>query len=411
MFKVTSLSFFYSLMAISRSPPLSSHISELNAKKMMYVSGDRGVQLQLRTGQYVKLNIETEIVPAVTNLTRKVVNEELERILSEPEHNASLLSGAAEKPYKLVFKADLGDTIYKDSKIKAKENDVEVALYDTVSNSVVRHGPLSSIKVEICALNGDFGSNNGRWSTSEFKHNIVHQREDKAKLLKGETVMTLKEGVGHINFITFTGNSKRTRSSRYRLGAIVHLPCHQQHVGEAVSNPFRVKESRGNTKHYPPSLKDEIWRLVNISKDGHVHDRLFRHLKIQTVDDLLRFDNPTDRPLLQKTFGRSSRKLRETLKHAKTSCNPPPPAVTFEGQNCHSQNIIINSDDDKQHVEETQAFAHTFAGPMASLQHQDQLGTGQDFGQPSTSTPQVAGADINGQFDFETELLELLYTP
>ncbi|XP_015968652.1 calmodulin-binding protein 60 B-like isoform X1 [Arachis duranensis] len=353
----------------------------------------------IRTGKFVKLNIETEIVPALTKFIRKVVKEELESKLSVEDLKASLHSGAAEKPYKLVFKADLGDTIYKDSKIKAKENDVEVALYDTVSNSVVRHGPLSSIKVEICALNGDFGSNNGRWSTSEFKHNIVHQREDKAMLLKGETVITLKEGVGHINFITFTGNSKRTRSSRYRLGAIVHLPCHQQHVGEAVSNPFRVKESRGNTKNFPPSPKDEIWRLVNISKDGHVHDRLFRHLKIQTVEDLLRFDNPTDRPLLQKTFGQGSRKLRETLKHAKTSC---------QGQKCHSQNIIINSDDDKQHVEETLAFAHTFPGPMASLQHQDQLGKGQDFVQPSTSTPHVAGADSNGQFDFETELFELL---
>ncbi|XP_025662410.1 calmodulin-binding protein 60 B isoform X1 [Arachis hypogaea] len=369
----------------------------------------------IRTGKYVKLNIETEIVPALTKFIRKVVKEELESKLSVAELKASLHSGvtttsarAAEKRYKLVFKGDLGDTIYKDSKIKAKENDVEVSLYDTVSNSVVTHGPLSSIKVEICALNGDFGSN-GRWSTSEFKHNIVHQREDKAMLLKGKTVITLKEGVGHIN-MSFTGNSKRTRSSRYRLGAIVHLPCHQQHVGEAVSNPFRVKESRGNKKHYPPSPKDEIWRLVNISKDGHVHDRLFRHLKIQTVDDLLRFDNPTDLPLLQKTFGQSPRKLRETLKHAKTSCYPPP-AVTCQGQKCHPQNIIINSDDDKQHVEETLAFAHTFPGPMASLQHQDQLGTGQDFVQPSTSTPHVAGADNNGQFDFEKELFELLYIP
>ncbi|MED6134446.1 hypothetical protein PIB30_037242 [Stylosanthes scabra] len=117
-----------------------------------------------------------------------------------------------------------------------------------MDNSIVTVGPLSSIKVRICALKGEFGSNNnGRWSTTEFKDNIFQQREDKATLLKGETVITLKKGVGRISNIAITDNSKRTRSRRYRLGAIVHSPASsQEHVAEAVSNPFMVKESRGH---------------------------------------------------------------------------------------------------------------------------------------------------------------------
>ncbi|XLU94092.1 hypothetical protein S245_008444, partial [Arachis hypogaea] len=77
-----------------------------------------------------------------------------------------------------------------------------------------------------------------------IENKLANEQELKSIEKKIDEMRQLKEGVGHIN-MSFTGNSKRTRSSRYRLGAIVHLPCHQEHVGEAVSNPFRVKESRG----------------------------------------------------------------------------------------------------------------------------------------------------------------------
>ncbi|MED6195847.1 hypothetical protein PIB30_041725 [Stylosanthes scabra] len=351
-------------------------------------------------GNHVKLNLETDIVPALTKTIRKVLAEKLEHTFSEVpagvllELRQSLPSGAtagtssrAWKPYKLVFKDDLADTIYRDSKIKAREEeDVEIALYDTITNSIVTDGLLSSIKVRICALKGEF-NNGSSWSTTEFKNNIFHQREDKAALLKGETIITLKKGVGRISNISFTDNSKRTRSGRYRLGAIVHSPAfYQEHVTEAVTNPFMVKESRGNKKHYPPSPKDDIWRLVNISKDGNIHKRLSQDLQIKTVEDLLRFDNQAHLTLLQKAFGQSSRKLRETIKHAR-SCYLPT-AVTCQGQNCHSHNILNSyHHDDKQHVEETVTMAHTFPGPMGILQQQ-----GTDFVQPSASTPQVDSA-------------------
>lgn len=40
-------------------------------------------------------------------------------------------------------------------------------------------------------------------------------------------------------------------------------------------------------KHYPPVLKDEVWRLEKIGKDGSFHKRLNKS-GILTVEDFLR---------------------------------------------------------------------------------------------------------------------------
>jgi hypothetical protein len=40
-------------------------------------------------------------------------------------------------------------------------------------------------------------------------------------------------------------------------------------------------------KHYPPTLKDEVWRLEKIGKDGSFHKRLNKS-GISTVEDFLR---------------------------------------------------------------------------------------------------------------------------
>lgn len=40
-------------------------------------------------------------------------------------------------------------------------------------------------------------------------------------------------------------------------------------------------------KHYPPALKDEVWRLEKIGKDGAFHKKL-NAKGINTVEDFLR---------------------------------------------------------------------------------------------------------------------------
>ena len=141
-------------------------------------------------------------------------------------------------------------TIFTHSNIKAKNGrPVEIALYDIRSQSIVTDGSLSSIKIKICVICGEFGSN-GRddWNTDEFKANISLERENKGKLLRGNEAIALNNGVGHITEIEFTDNSKWTRSRHFRLGAIVLSTSNEANIKEAISNRFMVKDSRGECK-------------------------------------------------------------------------------------------------------------------------------------------------------------------
>ncbi|XP_020243633.1 uncharacterized protein LOC109821886 [Asparagus officinalis] len=52
--------------------------------------------------------------------------------------------------------------------------------------------------------------------------------------------------------------------------------CEGIRVQEAKKEAFNVKDNRGELykKHYTPALKDEVWRLEKIRKDGSFHKRL-----------------------------------------------------------------------------------------------------------------------------------------
>ena len=123
---------------------------------------------------------------------------------------------------------------------------MEIALYDIRSQSIVTDGPLSSIKIKICVLNGEFCSTD--WNTDEFKANISRERENKGKLLKGDEAIALNNGIGHITNLMFTDNSKCTRSRHFRLGAIVLSTSNEANIKEATSNRFMVKDCRGECK-------------------------------------------------------------------------------------------------------------------------------------------------------------------
>ncbi|KAL4370249.1 hypothetical protein AHAS_Ahas06G0046900 [Arachis hypogaea] len=273
-------------------------------------------------GKYLRfaLDIEKEIVPCVAKFVQKLVREEMERFL-RLRQTMNETGAHVVKSFELVFKNDLPATVFTHSNIKAKDGSpIQIALYDARSQLIVTDDPLlSSIKVKIYVLKGEFGGDeNENWSTKEFKANISRERENRGELLKGDTVITLKNGVGYIGKIMFTDNSKCTWSRHFRLGAIVSSTSHQATIKEAISNPFIVKDSRGdlNQKQYPPSLNDEVYRLENISKGGKIHERLLE-IGIKTVKDLLQLyeTNPT---LLQEKFGKLSRKLKGTIDHANT---------------------------------------------------------------------------------------------
>ncbi|KAG4997445.1 hypothetical protein JHK82_028219 [Glycine max] len=177
--------------------------------------------------------------------------------------------------------------------------------------------------VEICALNGEFGSNGSEdWTEGEFNANILRERDGRRPLLNGDRFITLKNGVGCVNKLVFTDNSRWIRSRKFRLGAKVVPPISiEANIKEGRSEPFVVKDYRGEAykKHHPPSLNDDVWRLEQIAKDGKIHDRLSLH-GIHTVQDLLRLytTNPSSLLEMQKVGNITKRSWITIIEHAKT---------------------------------------------------------------------------------------------
>lgn len=123
---------------------------------------------------------------------------------------------------------------------------VEVALVDIHTGEVVSNGTWSSAKVEVVVLEGDFDGDEGdNWSLEEFANNIVREREGKKPLLTGDVILTLNNGTGSVGDISFTDNSSWTRSRKFRLGARLVDDSGSLRIQEARSDPFVVRDHRG----------------------------------------------------------------------------------------------------------------------------------------------------------------------
>ncbi|WVZ05829.1 hypothetical protein V8G54_019175 [Vigna mungo] len=267
----------------------------------------------------------------IRNTIREVVELQLPRLTSSIQTEIS----GGRRFLKLVFRNELADTIYTMSKLKARDNNpLEVVLFDTKSQSIVsdENDPLSSIKVEICALDGEFGSDGSEnWSKDEFKSKILHQRKNKGQLLKGDTVFALKNGVGFIHN-EFTDNSCWIRTQRFRLGVMVAKSNMNDAliIREGISKPFIVKDYRGECK-----LTSNLFAL---SEDG-----------ILTVGDFFLKEHETNPLSLEEKLGKiSSKRQREEIykqankaKHAETGVAE---TILFKGQNYLSENNTFNSD-------------------------------------------------------------------
>lgn len=148
----------------------------------------------------------------------------------------------------LRFLNDLPSTLFTGSRIEAEdESPVEIELIDSRTGTRVTSGPLSSAKVSILVLSGDFDPNNREdWSEDKFNSNIVRQREGRRPLITGDLTINLREGRCCVSNVTFTDNSCWIRSRRFRLGArILQKVPIRVRVKEAASSSFAVKEHRG----------------------------------------------------------------------------------------------------------------------------------------------------------------------
>ncbi|KAK0602956.1 hypothetical protein LWI29_038503 [Acer saccharum] len=171
------------------------------------------------------------------------------------------------KEYRLLFVNKLHNIIYTKDKIRDDDDgSVKIKLIDANSGEIENVGCLSSIGIEIVVLGGDFGfEGQENWTKKKFKAKIVHQRGDKP-LLKGKQNITLRDGVGSIDDLSFSVNSRWIECKKFRLGARVLQSSSnmgQVRIREAITEAFTVRDQRGKMLH-----------LEKIKEGGKFHNAL-----------------------------------------------------------------------------------------------------------------------------------------
>ncbi|CAN6325472.1 unnamed protein product [Urochloa humidicola] len=264
-------------------------------------------------------------LPKLEPFLRRVVQEEVHNVLIrhiDSAHRLPLQLKTSSKRYKLQFQGNLPQTLFTGNRVEAESKQpLRIVLTEAATNQAVTSGPLSSMKVELLVLDGDFNADERLEHTEkEFSESVVFEREGKRPLLSGEVIVVLDKGVASIRDISFTDNSSWIRSRKFRLGArMSRASSIEERVQEAVSNPFLVKDHRGEVykKHHPPALADDVWRLEKIGKDGVFHKKL-ADFGIHTVQDFLRnlvMDQYELRSLLGS--GMSNKMWESTVEHAR----------------------------------------------------------------------------------------------
>ncbi|KAL5215466.1 hypothetical protein ABZP36_006867 [Zizania latifolia] len=281
----------------------------------------------------LKVDSLQKLCSSLEPILRRVVSEEVERALAKlgPSTPARIqgrtspkrIEGPSGRNLQLHFRSRLSLPLFTGGKVEGEQGaSIHVVLLDANTGRVVTSEPESFAKLDVLVLEGDFNKEQDEdWTEEEFENHVVKEREGKRPLLTGDLQVNLKEGVGTIGELIFTDNSSWIRSRKFRLGLRVSSGfCEGVRVKEAKTEAFTVKDHRGELykKHYPPALKDDVWRLEKIGKDGAFHKRL-NSSGIYTVEHFLQL-LVRDQQKLRTILGSNmSNKMWESLvEHAKT---------------------------------------------------------------------------------------------
>ncbi|CAN8277161.1 unnamed protein product [Cochlearia groenlandica] len=297
--------------------------------------------------EVMKDRLNNQFMIQMEKMIRTIFREEFDRRI-QPYLSSSLTqiersrfeTPSSRSRFKLRFINAPQMSIFTASKIETEERTaVAFELVDAVTNARIVSGPLSSSRVEIVPLDGDFTEET--WPVDGFKRNILKQREGKRPLLTGDLTVTLTNGVGEIpENVGFTDNSSWTRSGKFRLGAKLTGGG----AVEAKSEPFGCKDQRGKSyeKHHPLYPEDEVWRLEKIAKDGASAKRLAQNgiLKVKDFRGLHAI-NPT---ALYNIFqGKiSNKKWRAIISHA-MDCVVDEKECYIHNANAHGVSLLLNS--------------------------------------------------------------------
>nr|GEV25204.1 calmodulin-binding protein 60 B-like [Tanacetum cinerariifolium] len=265
-----------------------------------------------------------EFEGTLEQLIRRLVRDEVQRVLERffgnlPRCPSDALDSGSATSLQLRFQTQMRRTYFTGNRIESEHNSaIRLVLFDVNSNRIVSNGPLSSLRIVIVPLDGDFSADDHEdWSQTDFDTKVIFARDGKRPLLTGDLVLTLKEGVADLGDLVFTDNSSWRRSRKFRIGAKVQNS--EVRIREARSEAFVVKDQRGESymKHHPPSLDDEVWRLEKIAKGGKLDTRLGLH-KIYTLKDFLQVHTTNESSLCMLLGGPNNTIWKTIIKHAKT---------------------------------------------------------------------------------------------
>ncbi|PKA49442.1 hypothetical protein AXF42_Ash016631 [Apostasia shenzhenica] len=278
----------------------------------------------------LKLDSLQKLCSSLEPVLRRVVSEEVERALAKlhpsmlgARSSPKRIAGPDGRNLQLHFRSRLSLPIFTGGRVEGDQGAaMHVVLIDVNSGHAVTSGAESSAKLDIVVLDGDFNNEDDEdWTNEEFESHVIKEREGKRPLLTGDLQVTLKDGVGTLGELTFTDNSSWIRSRKFRLGLKTAAGyCEGVRVREGKTEAFAVKDHRGELykKHYPPALKDEVWRLEKIGKDGAFHKKLNK-AGIYIVEDFLRLYVRDSQRLRDILGSGMSNKMWEVLaEHAKT---------------------------------------------------------------------------------------------
>ncbi|KAJ3694437.1 hypothetical protein LUZ60_009917 [Juncus effusus] len=277
--------------------------------------------------QVMMANFQQDMAVAIEPLMRKVVREEVQRVLLSlgfVDRKLEMQTISPEKPsYHLSFKYQPHIPIFSGSKIEDTEGSpLQILLIPTGPSSSSGSSSLpSQIKIEFVVLPGDFPSNDD-WTSDEFEKAIVKEREGRKPLLIGPVNnITMRNGYVMTGDLQFTDNSSWIRSRHFRIGVrVVKGSCQGGLIKEAITEKFIVKDHRGELykKHYPPALTDNVWRMKKIAKEGVFHKKLSEY-NINNVQDFLKLWNVYPGQLRQILgSGMTDNMWKITINHAQT---------------------------------------------------------------------------------------------
>ncbi|CAN6334381.1 unnamed protein product [Urochloa humidicola] len=256
------------------------------------------------------------------NHDQLVQGVKIEGPIAEAEGLASDGGESKTTRFHLRFLNEMDTPTYHDDELKSESSEaIKIGIFD--GDTAIKSGPLSKVKVEIVALEGDFPYDAlDQWTAKKFNEHIASSRDGKGHVLVGEGITAkLINGECYLGSIKFIEGSCKARKGMFIVGARV---CEGERTGvrvqEAIMRPVKVWDRRHklNEKSNPPKLTDGVHRLVEIGKDGK---KRLEEKGIFTVQDLLKvlFKDPENLASILR-IKMESKAWKKMINHAKQCC-------------------------------------------------------------------------------------------